>query len=672
MKKAKTQPKKMNKIALYSLSFSVLVIVLVFGLRTSWASWQEPSLPPPQGNTPFLIDVGPDNQAKIGHLRLDPEFNTNNLPPPDIAHVLEVRGAGAKISTLNVNGSLTVDDNTLFVNSNTGRVGIGTNTPSAKLSIEGGSLTVGKGTPIVAQAISATASGADSHGIYGVSTAPNSAGVYGESKLVCSGGSNNGSACSSNNDCPDGVCLSGYGVWGDTLTCAGVYGEGTDIGVKGVTVSGDYGVYGINNTKAGNFWAGYFAGRLEATDEVIGSKFLPTKLQNSLVPYTAGWKMGDYTAGATPRNLAFDGAYIWVANSGANTISKIRAVDGVKIFDKDIGAAPLDIIFDGNYIWVSYNGVADGKISKINPADGNILASYNVGFSPNNIIYAFDGTDSYIWASASVSNNVIRTKISDGTQCTSAGLINPQGLAFDGKYVWVANFGGNGLRKLKSDCAQANVVNTSSPWRIVFDGTYLWATNFNSDTVTKILVSSEDTGDVVVSLSYATGDGPKGIIFDGTYLWIANGNAGTISRIIAADPNERVDSASLGFVPSKIIFDGTYIWVGHDSGNTISKFYTGTGFGHTDLSSLVNLQTSTPGTAQTGSFSTSGTGTIDTNLEVGGDLSVTNNVWGDDDTGDESIDFIGNSADCATSGYFIKGIEVGASGNLNKILCRPL
>jgi len=674
MKKIKKQLNKINKLAIICLSFVILVIALVFSLRTSWAAWQEPSSPPPQGNTSLLIDIGPDDQAKAGYLRIDPNFNPNDTPPDNITHALEIKGDGAKINTLNVNGNLVVDNYTLFVNSNTKRVGIGTNTPTAKLSVEGGGLVVAKA-PITTTAISATASGANSHGIYSVSTAPNSAGVYGV----------NNSA-------------GGYGVWGDTLTCAGVYGKGTGstgIGVMGITVSGNSGVYGINNELAGNYWAGYFKdARLEATDEVVGAKFLPTKLQNSLVPYTTGWEVGSYEIAEHPDYLAFDGTYIWTANNESASFSKIRASDGQEVFERSLPSLlgvpiPLDITFDGSYIWVSYRyGDEDGYISKFDPSNGGILDTYtfDVDVRPNRIISTFDGTNSYIWASSST-GRVTRIRLSDGNQCYyTTGLNNPQGLAFDGNNVWLANYGAGTIIKFDNSCAAVGSVSVgSNPINLIFDGSNLWVAKLTNSGTYNLAKVSLDRGTTNYPVSYySTGTAEAfNLAFDGTYIWVDHQGHGHLRRVLAADGScNLVDYNLTGLhAHTGIIFDGTYLWIGqgvdnddftHDD-NRINKVYTGTGFGHTDLSSMVNLQTSTTGTAQAGNFSTSGTGTIDTNLEVGGDLSVTNNKWGD--TADAEIIVTPGSGtyNCpSTGGQFIKGVEINDQGDLISILCRPL
>lgn len=636
---------KINKMAIYCLSFAALVIILVFGLHITWAAWQEPSLPPPQGNTSLLIDVGPDNQAKSGSLRIDPSYDTDSLAT-DITHTLEVRGDGAKISTINVNGNLTVDTDTLFVNSNTQRVGIGTTNPASKLTIEGNTGLLVGAAAISGRAIEAITSGASSHGVYGSSTATDKAGVYGV----------NDSANS-------------YGVWGESGSCAGVYGTSADgIGLKAETAFGPYALYAKNNTAAGNYWAGYFSGRLEATDEVIGSKFLPTKLQNSLVPYTGGWIAGEYSLTFTPYNLAFDGTYIWVANGNSNKVAKLRVSDGSQIGEYTVSNTPRGMAFDGTYLWVA---TASNNVSKLLASDGSKVGDYNVGATPIAVI--FDGT--YIWTTNNASNNLSRLLASDPTSRNdyATGINFPQNIIFDGTYIWVSYTSGSSISKFDTNGSKiGDYAITGNPRPMVFDGEYLWA----GDNTTNNLYKINPISGVIIGTYTASGRPSQGIVFDGTYIWTGN-NDDQITQFRAYDGSKVKDyyHGEQGIQRGGIIFDGTYLWISSSANKKIYKIYSGTGYGHTDLSSVVNLQTSTTGTAQTGSFSVSGTGTIDTNLEVGGDLIVNGNTWGG--TGDEVVDVPNpGTVSCDKNNllrqYFIKGVEVNDQGNLIKILCRPL
>src|SRR5208283_424430 len=95
-------------------------------------------------------------------------------------------------------------------------------------------------------------------------------------------------------------------------------------------------------------------------------------------------------AGATLYGIAFDGANIWVANSGSNTVTKIRASDGSLVGTYAV-SNPWGIAFDGANIWVTNYG--SKTVTKLRARDGCLLGTYGVGTKPLGI--AFDGAN--IW-----------------------------------------------------------------------------------------------------------------------------------------------------------------------------------------------------------------------------------------------------------------------------------
>ena len=89
-----------------SLVFSVLVLCFAIGFYI-FAQWQEPPQPPPGGNIPAPLNVGPVGQAKIGGLII----NTGGAP---VGFIVDDDGDSIK-----------------------GRVGIGTTNPTEKLDVAG-------------------------------------------------------------------------------------------------------------------------------------------------------------------------------------------------------------------------------------------------------------------------------------------------------------------------------------------------------------------------------------------------------------------------------------------------------------------------------------------------------------------------------------------------------
>ena len=57
--------------------------------------------------------------------------------------------------------------------------------------------------------------------------------------------------------------------------------------------------------------------------------------------------------GNSPIGVAFDGTHIWVANAGDDTVTKLRASDGVSQGTFPVGSVPVGVAFDGTHIWVA-------------------------------------------------------------------------------------------------------------------------------------------------------------------------------------------------------------------------------------------------------------------------------------------------------------------------------
>jgi hypothetical protein len=63
------------------------------------------------------------------------------------------------------------------------------------------------------------------------------------------------------------------------------------------------------------------------------------------------WYRQDFAVGSQPYAIAFDGANVWVTNSGGNKVTKLRAGDGSNLGTFTVGNAPTRIAFDGANVY---------------------------------------------------------------------------------------------------------------------------------------------------------------------------------------------------------------------------------------------------------------------------------------------------------------------------------
>src|SRR5207253_2333414 len=87
-----------------------------------------------------------------------------------------------------------------------------------------------------------------------------------------------------------------------------------------------------------------------------------------------------FPVGTWPTALAFDGANVWVTNLGDNTVTKLRASDGVNLGTFRVGEYPAWITFDGTNVWVS--NLNTDNVTKLRASDGTVLGTFGVASGP--------------------------------------------------------------------------------------------------------------------------------------------------------------------------------------------------------------------------------------------------------------------------------------------------
>ena len=180
-----------------------------------------------------------------------------------------------------------------------------------------------------------------------------------------------------------------------------------------------------------------------------------------------------YPVGTNPYGVAFDGANIWVANAGSNTVTKLLASTGATVGTYPVGTIPTGVAFDGANIWVANE--YSSTVTKLLAFTGATVGTYPVG-------------------------------------------TNPYGIAFDGANIWVANRGSSTVTKLLASTGATVGTYTVGDYPslgIAFDGANIWVASFPSNIVTKLLAS---TGATVGT--YGVGTMPNGIAFDGANIWV--------------------------------------------------------------------------------------------------------------------------------------------------------
>ncbi len=270
--------------------------------------------------------------------------------------------------------------------------------------------------------------------------------------------------------------------------------------------------------------------------------------------------------------MAFDGLHLWVTNPTANTVQKLNPRDGTVIATYDVGAGPAGIAYDGASIWVANQ--AANTVQKLQVSSGRILGTYSyLGINkPTGL--AYDGAN--IWVTNNGHDTVTKLRASDGQVLgqfrTDEG---PMGIAFDGQYIWVANNRGNSVTVLQASDGELLLPErqwliATAPVGVAMTSDGIAVTNSGSNTVTRFQIVMRQAEPYNFEMSSVTvGNNPWGIAFDGQYTWVANSGDHTVTRLGGSTRTFAVGGK--GSTPKAIVFDGANIWVANGQNKTISK-----------------------------------------------------------------------------------------------------
>jgi YVTN family beta-propeller protein len=214
----------------------------------------------------------------------------------------------------------------------------------------------------------------------------------------------------------------------------------------------------------------------------------------------------------------------------ANLTIDIPIVYSIKGFD----ISPVGLCYDGEYLYLVDNKT--NTITKVHPhrekEDEKIILTNlekRVSFSG----IAYDGKYFYL---SDKDNDLVYKVSKKGEVITSfpSPGHSPQGLVFDGNYLWNGDYIDNKLYKINLSTGEPIHYFDSpgnSPRGLAFDGNYLLNSDSGSDTIYQI---DPSTGTVIDSFP-APGKDPRGIVYDGIYLWCINEDVATIYRLRLSD-----------------------------------------------------------------------------------------------------------------------------------------
>ena len=258
------------------------------------------------------------------------------------------------------------------------------------------------------------------------------------------------------------------------------------------------------------------------------SSALRTMTANSLVRIDGNGSFHDAVlVGVSPDGVALAGRSAWVANTGADTVSKIDLDKHLVVQTTPVGSAPEALAISGSDVWV-VNSEAS-TVSRVNMKTSQVVDTVRVGNQPGAIAVG----DSGIWVVNTGDGTVVRIDPTTGeTREPIAVGLRPAGIAVDADTVWVSNRGEGTVSPIdvESGILGSSIPVGAGPAGIAATDDAVWVANSLSQTVSRI-----DPRSRRVVGTTRVGDGPHSIALMGGRLWVSNEFAGSITVIDPAN-----------------------------------------------------------------------------------------------------------------------------------------
>ena len=205
--------------------------------------------------------------------------------------------------------------------------------------------------------------------------------------------------------------------------------------------------------------------------------------------------------GPSPRDLAWDGKYLWLVDDGTDTIYKLDPNDGTVLMSFDSpGSQPCGLTWDGAHLWNSDD--SSHNIYKIDPITGLAISTI------------------------------------DAPVTTVKGEASPLGgLAWDGEFLWSGWIAGWSSRMNQVDCQDGSIerfyFTKGYPRALASNSKWLWNATDNGGLRSGIIYKYDISNGSFISQCDTPGLFPSGLAFDGQCLWCADEMTKTIYKLVA-------------------------------------------------------------------------------------------------------------------------------------------
>lgn len=276
------------------------------------------------------------------------------------------------------------------------------------------------------------------------------------------------------------------------------------------------------------------------------------------------------SVGNAPLAMIFDGTFIYVANRGDATVTRIRSKTGeIEGNPIPVGQFPSALVYDGTFVYVANR--SSNTVSRIRGSTGTVEGEpIPVGTSPRAL--CFDG----IFVNVSTQNSVMRIRASTGTvDAAQIPIPNVSAMAFDGTFVYTTGQAvdlptSDEIRRFRASTGLTDDAFTFVAGQgissMVFDGTFIYCGS-NTSGIQKVRVNPREIFPRMTAINAFS------MVFDGIFVYAASltGSNNNVVKIRASNGVVEGNPIPVGAHPDSMIFDGTFIWINDRDNNSVRR-----------------------------------------------------------------------------------------------------
>ncbi len=280
-----------------------------------------------------------------------------------------------------------------------------------------------------------------------------------------------------------------------------------------------------------------------------------------------------------PYDLEVQGNYAYVVNYNGNSfsifdISNPDNIDPKSTFPSSFLAAPTGIALKGNYAYItSYSNNILSWFNISNPSSISLGGASGYPILQNGTAICIKGDFAYITAEGT--NNLLSLDISNPsftsiTSTANFGLAGPQDVMVSGNYAYVTSYFNNRLSIFDVSSpfiiqSRGTVGNSlAGPLEVFVNNNYAYVTSFLNDKLCMYDVSNPIEPFFVDSVSTNL-DGPRAVAVQGDYSFVTsrlNGRLEVFKREVPSIPRELTmdDNGNIAFTAPTWTVSGTNIY----------------------------------------------------------------------------------------------------------------